>query len=283
METYFKLFDDLTLELQSNCNRSCWFCPRTYDTSGKYFEKNGNRIIKQVPSGKLLDILDQAQAMGYKGRVSNHHLSEPLLDKRVVEIAWEIRKREMFPVMNTNGDLFRRDKTLSREAAKVFEHIVIGIYDSMTKEEIEQEKEFWYKRLGGTRVFFSVIPQFSPNEIGLDRGGAFPRTAVPFDPRMTHKERTYLGGACHRPLERLLIQYDGCVALCCEDHKGQFDLGNAFEIPIKEIWYSEKRLIIVKNLVAGYRNLYPLCSTCSMPPTSGPRDWERKSLHRERY
>ena len=30
---------------------------------------------------------------------------------------------------------------------------------------------------------------------------------------------------------------------------------------------------------------YPLCSTCSMPPTSGPRDWERKSLslHRERY
>lgn len=281
---HLKLFDDLNLELQSDCTRSCWFCPRTYDTTGKYFDKNGQRVIKQIPTDNILDILDQAQSMGYRGRVHNHHLSEPLLDKRVVEVAWEIRRRGMLPVMSTNGDLLKSDNRLCREVAKVFEHIVVGVYDLTSKEEIEERKKFWHRRLEGTKVFFSVIPPLSPSEIGLDRrDGAFPRTAVPFDLRMTYRKRTYPGAACHRPLESLLIQHDGRAALCCEDCSTQFNLGNAFETPITEIWYSEKRLRIVRDLMVGRRNLYPLCSKCTMPPTSAPRGWERELAYRDRY
>jgi len=275
------LFNYLNLELQSNCNRSCWFCPRTYDTSGRYLDKDGKPVIKQMPTDKILGILDQAQEMGFRGGVSNHHLSEPLLDKRAIEIAWEIRKRGMFPIMNANGDILKHDEKLCRGVARVFEHVVIGIYDSTTKEGIEKEQEFWYSRLKGTKVYFSIIAPLAPDEIGLDKkDGAFPRTIVPFDSRMICERRTYPHGTCHRPLERLIIQYDGAVPLCCEDHMTQFDLGNALEVSIKEIWCSKKRLRIVRDLIAGHRSLYSLCSRCTMPPTSAPRGWED---YRDRY
>ncbi len=50
------LFNYLNLEIQSNCNRSCWFCPRTYDTSSKYLDKDGKSVIKLILTDIMLDI-----------------------------------------------------------------------------------------------------------------------------------------------------------------------------------------------------------------------------------
>jgi hypothetical protein len=35
-----------------------------------------------MPTEKILELLDQAQAMGFRQRVGFHHCSEPLLDKQ---------------------------------------------------------------------------------------------------------------------------------------------------------------------------------------------------------
>lgn len=270
-----KLFDDVTLELQSLCNRACFFCPRTYDKTGMYVDTDGNEIKRQMPTEKILDILDQLQAMGFAGKVSNHHLSEPLIDKRAIDIAWEVRKRGMLPVMNTNGDVLRKNKALCKQAAEVYRHIVVGIYDLSDKDKIAAEKEYWNKELEGTLVFFSVIPPVDGKKLDFldDADGANPRVNVPDDERM--RRRKELPGAvpCHRPLERILIHYDGRIGLCCEDHYGAFDIGNAFDTPIKDIWYSERRLNIVKNLAEGGRDKYELCRNCPQSATIGPRGW----------
>ena len=97
LKSRIPLFERLQIESQSNCNRSCWFCPRIYDRSGKYFDAAGNTIFNEMPTEKILDLLDQAQAMGFRERVAFYHYSEPLLDRRNVMLAREAQRRGMTP------------------------------------------------------------------------------------------------------------------------------------------------------------------------------------------
>ena len=79
------LFERLQIESQSNCNRACWFCPRTYDRSGKYLDPAGKSVLRQMPTEKILGLLDEAQVLGFSGMVGFHHYSEPLLDPRNIQ------------------------------------------------------------------------------------------------------------------------------------------------------------------------------------------------------
>src|SRR5882724_9467876 len=131
------LFERLLIESQSNCNRSCWFCPRTYDRTGKYLDVAGNSLRNQMPTGKILDLLDQAQDLGFRGGVGFHHYSEPLLDKRNIMLAYEAKKRGMKPDLHTNGDALKHNDALCKDVKEVYGLIVIGLYDYDTNDELE--------------------------------------------------------------------------------------------------------------------------------------------------
>jgi radical SAM protein with 4Fe4S-binding SPASM domain len=90
---------------------------------------------------------------------------------------------------------------------------------------------------------------------------------VPPDARMLGPDLTYGNAPCHRPLIRMIVQYDGTVANCCEDTFGSFDLGNVYEQSLEELWFSERHVEIIKDLVAGARGKYGLCLNCPLPPT----------------
>jgi MoaA/NifB/PqqE/SkfB family radical SAM enzyme len=111
-DTKIPLFDRLLIETQSKCNRSCWFCPRTYDRSGKYLDSNGKSILNFMPTEMILALLDQASDLGFKGSVGFHHYSEPLLDDRNIQLAQEAKQRDMKPYLHTNGDLLKSDDRL---------------------------------------------------------------------------------------------------------------------------------------------------------------------------
>ena len=255
LKTGLPLFKKILLELQSNCNRDCFFCNRLGDHSGKRMAPNGQKVIRSMPTEHALRILDEAAALSFKGQVAFHHMSEPFLDPRIIEMAWKARELGMIPYEHTNGDVLRHNDELCRAAVKVFDHIVVGIYDVQSAEELENEKKFWRERLSGTRVGFSVV-----------QGHIHPRTYIPGDSRMIIKKHTYPRGVCNRPLIRLIVHYDGNVALCCEDMTDNFGLGNAFEQSIADIWYSEKHMKIIQDLQKGRRGDYGFCSICSLPP-----------------
>jgi radical SAM protein with 4Fe4S-binding SPASM domain len=266
LKNKISLFERMQIESQSNCNRSCWFCPRTYDRSGKYLDADGAPVFNEMPTEKIIDLLDQARAMGFQGRVAFYHYSEPLLDKRNIMLAREARRRGMKPYLHTNGDVLRHDDALCAEVKQVYGLIVVGLYDYNTNTELEDAKRYWQTRLAGANLEFSPIglsPARASHSIGI------PRALVPSDSRMSTPDVTFSHAPCHRPLIRMLIQHDGEMCHCCEDDYGAFKLGNAYEHSLEELWFSERHVRIITELIAGHRQNYMLCQNCPLPPT-GP-------------
>jgi 2-deoxy-scyllo-inosamine dehydrogenase (SAM-dependent)/8-amino-3,8-dideoxy-alpha-D-manno-octulosonate transaminase len=273
------LFERLQIESQSNCNRSCWFCPRTYDRSGKYLDQAGKATLARMPTEKILDLLDQAQAMGFRGRVAFHYYSEPLLDERNIMLAREARNRGMRPYLHTNGDVVRHNVQLCQEISEIYEIIVVGLYDYRTNDELEESKCYWRKKLPGANLSFSPIGLSgarSAYSIGV------PRALVPPDQRMSIPDIVFSNAPCHRPVIRMLIQYDGEMCHCCEDIHGSFQLGNVYRSSLKELWFSEHHQKIIVNLIEGARDKYQMCRACPMSPTA-PAPTARKMGVSRRY
>lgn len=274
------LFERMLIESQSNCNRSCWFCPRTYDRSGKYLDRTGEAVINQMPTDKILDLLNEAQVLGFRGRVAFHHYSEPLLDKRNILLAEEARKRGMKPYLHTNGDVLKHDDSLCEKVKRVYGLIVVGLYDYKTNEELDQAKEYWQKRLAGSNLKFSAIG-LSGGRMAYSMG--VPKALVPADSRMAVPDMTFANAPCHRPLIRMLIQHDGEVCNCCEDTHGDFKLGNVYQHSLEELWFSEHHVRVITDLIAGQRQHYELCRKCPLSPTGPAPHGEKIDIAPRRY
>ncbi len=275
-----QLFERLQIESQSNCNRSCWFCPRTYDRSGSYLNRLSEPVLSRMPTEKILDLLDQARSLGFRGRVGFHHYSEPLLDARNPMLAMEARRRGMEPYLHTNGDVLRQDDALCNEIRQVYALIVVGLYDYETPEELEETKRYWRDRLPGANLAFSPI---GPSGIGSGHSIGIPKALVPTDARMALPDLTYPNGPCHRPLIRMIIQHNGEVANCCEDTHGAFRLGNVYQHSLEQLWFSDRHVQVVNSLIAGRREEYDLCRNCPLAPTGLPPDGRKIAIVPRRY
>lgn len=263
-ECYFPLFKRLLIESQSNCNRSCWFCPRTYDRSGIYTDEKNGKVITRMSTEMVLHLLAQAHSLGFRGNVTFCSYSEPLLDERNIMFALEARKRGMTPYLHTNGDMLKQDDALCRKARNAYDYIVIGLYDYRTDEELESAKQFWLKKFAGANLKFSII---GSSEVCTARSMAIPRALVPTDPRIPVPDLTFSNAPCHRPLLRMIIRYDGEMCNCCEDTQGVFYLGNAYKNTLKELWFSERHTQVVRTLIEGRRDHFRLCRNCPQSPT----------------
>jgi radical SAM protein with 4Fe4S-binding SPASM domain len=259
-ERNFPLFKSVMLELTSECNRNCDFCPRKRDRSGNRKDKNGKIIRKKLPTKTAIKVLDQLEKLGFKGRITFHHLSEAFLDKRLIRFAREARRRGMIPYINTNGDALRNNRKLTKQAVKYFDSFLIGLYDYKTTKERDDEIKFWKKTLKGSKVGFSCIEQ------------RFPRHGITESLVYSKRKMTILADKkCEEPSRRLIVHYDGNVAFCCEDMRNEFNLGNVHNKSIKEIWFSKRHIKMVRDVgKSGGRKKYSLCKNCPMdvPNTS---------------
>ena len=153
--------------------------------------------------------------------------------------------------------------------AEVYERIVVGLYDYESDAELAEAKRYWRERLAGVELDFSAI--------GLQGGRTadsmeIPRALVPTDRRTVLPDLSFANGPCHRPLIRMIVRWDGTVCNCCEDTQGAFELGSVYERSLAELWFSERHVQVVQDLIAGRRERYALCRICPMPPTGPPPD-----------
>src|SRR6476620_2829998 len=260
------LFERLEIETQSNCNRTCWFCPRTYDRSGAYIDGSGMVTLKQMATDKVIDLLDQASQLKFRGLVAFHFFSEPLLDKRNILLATAARERGMKPLLHTNGDALSKNHTLCEQVKQVYDFVVVGLYDYTNLEELTAAKVYWKNRLCGVDLKFSYIRPVDDRRLP---SVGIPRALVPTVRRTSIPDLIYKNGPCNRPLLRMLIRYDGAFCLCCEDLHAEFGLGSVYESSLAELWYSDRHVRIIRDLLAGRRASYRLCARCPLAPT-GP-------------
>ncbi|MEK0326124.1 MAG: hypothetical protein QQN63_10520, partial [Nitrosopumilus sp.] len=92
-----KLFSTLCLELTSDCNRRCEFCPVAYFTRTKEY----------MPKKWVRSACRELESLKYRGRVEFYIYNEPLRDKE--HLLWAIDLfREVIPattlMISTNGD-----------------------------------------------------------------------------------------------------------------------------------------------------------------------------------
>jgi len=241
----------LEIELQSDCNRDCHFCPRHEDRSGIRKDKDGKHIRKSMPTWKVKEILDQAAKLNYKGPIGFHRLSEPFLDKRYVEIATYAKKKGLMISEYSNGDVLKKRPDLIKKIDGLIDKITIGLYDYKNTKEKNEEINFWRNQFKKTKVEFSLANEFPVIRQNSDL----------YDKEIISN---VINNRCFGTMG-LRIRYDGEVSLCCEDDQCNFNFGNVFNSTIEEIWWSEKHVKIVKSLrKPGGRKLYPLCKKCAM-------------------
>src|ERR1041384_5595683 len=95
------LFQRVVIELQSHCNRSCYFCCRAADTSGKRKTADNISVVRFMPTERITLLLDELETMGFCGYITFHHLSEAFLDKRLMAVARDAKRRRMKPYIHT--------------------------------------------------------------------------------------------------------------------------------------------------------------------------------------
>ncbi len=241
------------VELQSGCNRDCWFCPRHTDRTGIRKDENGKDVSERMPTEQVYSILDQLADLRCQGELSFHRLSEPLLDDRYVEIARHAVSRGFRIGEDTNGDLLKNRPELCRELDGLLDSLRIGLYDYVTEAQRADEVAFWRARFHTTRLKFNLpLEQLIPR----------PRSKIPEGARDLLLA-DYLDHPCHRPYQSFHIRYDGKVALCCEDDLCAFDLGNAFETPVRDLLFSRGRIALARTLARpGGRRTQELCRSC---------------------
>jgi len=248
----FPMWKHMGLELQSLCNRDCDWCPRQMDKSGIRKTPHGYSVVQEMPTDKVHCILDQVYALGFRGPIHFHSLSEPLLDARYLAIATHAHVQGFLIEENTNGDILRLNTQLRKQLDGVVDLFNIGLYDCKTEAEESTLMDWWRS------AFTKSIVTFSRMSLGSPRTR---QNSLLYNIRS--KDQRVLEYPCFSPQYQLLIRYDGEVALCCEDDTSELSLGNAFREPIEDIWWSQRRIDVALTLrKSGSRKAYPLCKNC---------------------
>jgi len=69
------------------------------------------------------------------------------------------------------------------------------------------------------------------------------------------------GKRCAKPFRELSVRWDGGVAICCNDWRGEFGIGNVNRMPLDQIWHHKLFTAARRKLYRGERDFGP-CKGC---------------------
>jgi hypothetical protein len=240
-----RLFDELNIETQSTCNRTCPTCLRqSYEDKAALA---GRFDAQQMPRALVFSLLDQAAELDFRGRICMQHFNEPLQDDRIAYFGRYARTMGRFAggvYLNTNGDYLTQK--LAAELDGAYDWLNVALYGGNKAQRAAQYTD-WFTQ---TRLTFTagehVVTHFSP--FGNLQAEI---AAVQLQP-------------CEREAQmRCIIGYDGRMLLCCDDIGAEYDLGNAQDTPLAELWFGERHTGILEMLQKpGGRLAYAYCRIC---------------------
>jgi MoaA/NifB/PqqE/SkfB family radical SAM enzyme len=244
INTSYPLFEKISIESNSYCNRTCSFCTRTSD----------NRVKERMPEELVYKVLHELAEVQYKGLISFHFYNEIFTDKRIYNFFEKCQQLGLNNYVFTNGDFLTKEavERLSKYNIKEF---ALSVYDWETEEEFKAKCEELYEKLR--------ISDY-PWEHYIIKGGGedFTNRAG----YVQHKEEKFslpIKAACSKIEKKIDVRFDGKVVMCCLDYYALHPIGDIKEDNIIDIWYGQIRRKQIEDLNQGLRKNYKLCAGCS--------------------
>lgn len=265
----------IQIELNEGCNLGCSFCGL------RGMREKGTQPWYRMKKETAERIIAEIKRVGWHSRIIFSMHGEPTLNPNVTKIIAMFRKAFPTTVMSMMsngygivhgfGDI-STEQTISERVGKLMEaglnDLIIDYYsakgDAKTIEDALKGSKFKIEHLA------SKVPLYSP------RAGHF---RVLFNPPIQKEkainrhlcnhcgaagplDMSYQGKRCARPFRELAIRYNGSVAICCNDFRGEYPIGNIMEQSIEDIWYSKRFEAARILLYAGERSFKP-CYGCN--------------------
>lgn len=209
-----------------------------------------------MPEELFEKIIKELKEINYNGAIALHSNNEPLLDKEICNYANYARKElpNSYIYLYTNGTLLTIDKFC--ELITNLDLLVIDNYNDNI-QFIEPVKEIFNYCIQHPELKKKVrIDMRLQNQILTSRGGQSDN----------RDEILTLKSSCLLPFNKIVVQPDGRIPLCCCDPFGKVILGDLNTEKLVDIWNGKKAKALRESL---YKEQYSrknlkLCSKCDV-------------------
>lgn len=232
------------IEVNSNCNRSCSYCP---NSSEKRIE-NGNIKFELYQK-----IVSELKINKFKGRLSYHFYGEPLLNKSLEKLISFAKKEipKAKHVIFTNGDFLTRERVNTLIQAGV-DYFIITRHEGrkhLPADDFYEDLPSDIKEI----LLFKDIENVNLS----DRAGL-----VDLDKLLPKKQKPITNFPCLIPTLSIYITVKGHILPCFEDYTQKEVMGNIENCSLKEIWESPRYVQFRKEIKSGNRKTSKLCENC---------------------
>lgn len=260
----------IQIELTEGCNQGCNFCGlRGIRKAGKepyYFmtKQTAERIVNEIVR------------VGWNSRIIFSMHGEPTLNKNYLRIIKLFRKKLPKAVLSimTNGYSIARsdDFSVSIEEFKSsgLNDLIIDMYTP--KDNGHRILNYVRDKNIDYEILDKGVPLYSSNSksfrilfnppIQTDEGAAINRHLCNHCGAAAPLDYSYKSKRCARPFREMSFRYDGSVALCCNDFRGEYPIGNIMESDIEALWNSKAFQAARIMLYNGERTFTP-CLGCN--------------------
>lgn len=260
----------IQIEPTEGCNLGCSFCGL------QGMKKNGKTPWNFMTLETAENIAKKIAEAKWTAKIIFAMHGEPTLNKDLLKIIKIFRKNlpnNIFHIISNGAGFVKGNTTPLQYCEKLFNaginHILLDNYsvDGDWKKIVDDVKDAYMIRYLGidkTPMFRTdkvrdiiVLPSIQATKISFVRnlknhcGAAFPLNDENNNKR------------CAVPFRELSFRYDGKVALCCDDFRGQYYIGSIFDYDnIDDLWNNERFQAARVMLYNAERQFSP-CRGCT--------------------
>lgn len=257
-----RLFNTISLEVNSACNRKCDFCPVAY----------GTRPDERMADALLHKALNELHTLKYRGRIELYIYNEVTRD-----LQWCLRcireARTAVPgatlMIASNGDYLRGPERIMQLYQAGLNQLLINCYSPGLYErrlawlyalpaDVQRTGPL-YTAVSPKKRIIHLMDKSKPEEFGsgvfriINRAG----NIAAFAPAV----QAPLERMCVKPFRLLNVNWQGEALLCCNDYHGEVKIGNLKERTLVQLWNHPVMNEYRRRLYKKDRHS-PLCSKC---------------------
>lgn len=289
----------IDVEATNTCNFRCIFCP-----TGNRSMKRPSGFMREDIFRSIVDqCVDRCHGIRFIG------WGEPLLHPQIMEFISYATENDILTHINTNAsrlDMSKAEALVDAGLSSIkfsFQGIDRDSYKKMRKTDFFDGMIKAIERMNtarGHRKFPYIAASTSTTDETKEEIESFKEKLEPIvdslsigktifgfmdltAARLTPQEKEMIEGLveieektlkhpdpCPEVYDKLTIQWDGTVRVCCNDHSGETNLGNVRTSALEDIWVHPV-LTHYRERLANKEYSGPLCTTCYMymPTNSG--------------